>query len=275
MSAVFLVIDGYGRQARDDMDRAGTIRGGDNYAKAIRAVLPDCKIDIIFAADAGTRLDQNRVLETYTGAVWTGSSLMVDQDDPQITRQIELMRELYAKGVATFGSCWGLQIACIAAGGTVRRAPSGSEFGVARKIKLTSAGRGHPIFVGKGDVFDAFCIHRDHVDQMPPGSVVLASNRHSYVQAAEIIHGKGRFCGVQYHPEFDCEYMAKLTRRRQDNLVAEGFFNDVAEAGSWADRLMRLHKDPNSSADCFALGLDEDVLDRNLRFLEFRNWAGQ
>ncbi len=62
-------------------------------------------------------------LESYDGVAFTGSSLDVFDDIPEVTRQIELARAVFATGTPLFGSCWGLQVMSVAAGGTVCRNP--------------------------------------------------------------------------------------------------------------------------------------------------------
>ena len=58
-------------------------------------------------------------------------------------------------------------MAVVAAGGTVRANPRGREMGIARKIALTPEGRGHPLYAGKGSVFDAFISHVDEITHLP------------------------------------------------------------------------------------------------------------
>ena len=48
-----------------------------------------------------------------------------------------------------FGSCWGLQIAAVAAEGDVQRNPLGREVGIARRILPTDPGRSHPMLEGR------------------------------------------------------------------------------------------------------------------------------
>ena len=69
----------------------------------------------------------------------------------------------------SFGSCFAAQLVAVAAGGSVRANPKGREFGLARKIELSAAGRAHPLFAGKPAVFDAYTSHGDEVDTLPPG----------------------------------------------------------------------------------------------------------
>ena len=65
---------------------------------------------------------------------------------------------------------WGLQVVVTAAGGSVRKNPKGREIGFGRGIRLTEAGRKHPMYIGKLDVFNAPTVHLDEVDMLPPGS---------------------------------------------------------------------------------------------------------
>jgi len=80
-----------------------------------------------------------------------------------VTKQIELTHQCFDKQVPCFGSCWGLQIIAQAAGAKVELNPRGREYGIGRKISLTSEGRAHAMFEGKKSTFDAFISHSDEV----------------------------------------------------------------------------------------------------------------
>src|SRR5262249_58046625 len=95
---------------------------------------------------------------------------------PEIQRQIDLVRTVLAAGTPVFGSCWGLQLLMVAAGGSVRRNPKGREVGFGRAIRLTTAGREHPMFAGKGDSFEAVTVHLDEVETLAPGTSALPLN---------------------------------------------------------------------------------------------------
>lgn len=172
-----------------------------------------------------------------------------------------------------FGSCWALQIAVVAAGGVVRKHPVGRELGIARKIRLTEEGLRHPMFQGKGPVFEAVCIHQDEVETLPVDSTLLASNDHSIVQAAEIRHGRGSFWGVQYHPEYDLHEIGHICLRYKEPLTEQGWFESTAAAEDFAAKLDALHAAPEDRKDLrWQLGIDTDVLDAAVRLREIRNW---
>ena len=113
----------------------------------------------------------------------TGSALNIYNGGAPVTRQIELVKAVFAAGVPFFGSCWGLQVAVTAAGGEVRANPRGREFGFGRRILLSDAGREHPLFAGKPAVFEAPTVHRDEIASLPAGAATLAVNDFG-VQAA-------------------------------------------------------------------------------------------
>lgn len=276
-----LVVEGNTREARErliaDRDGKGGCReSGPGYADTLRALCPQATVTILRPTD-GEHLPRGVGLGDFDGIAWTGSALNVYDDTPHtpvpaIRSQVELMREALAAGAAVFGSCWGLQVAAVATGGSVRRNPRGREFGIARGITLTQAGLTHPMYRGKGPVFQATAIHLDEVDTLPPGALVLASNAMSRVQAAEIPWSGGTVWAVQYHPEFDLAEIGAYGRCYSASLAAEGFFADAAAADAWATDC-RLAQDNAGRRDvAWWLGVDAAVLDPAQRLRELANW---
>jgi GMP synthase (glutamine-hydrolysing) len=171
-----------------------------------------------------------------------------------------------------FGSCWGLQIAVMAAGGEVEYNPRGREVGIARKIVPNEAGRAHPIFSLKNSAFDAPCIHYDEVTRLPDSAVLLASNAHSKVQAALIPVGQSTVWAVQYHPEFDLEQLLQLYRLYGENMVKEDFFASEEAMADYTGKLERLIADPADMGLRWQLGIDQDILDDRIRNGEIIAW---
>ena len=95
----------------------------------------------------------------------------------------------------------------------MRKNPKGREIGFGRGIRLTEAGRKHPMYVGKPEVFNAPTVHLDEVETLPPGTTVLATNAVSDVQSAEIRVNGAVAWGVQYHPEYPLREIAAIVRR--------------------------------------------------------------
>ncbi len=272
MSVKFLVVDGYNREAREELAAGGAARAGDLYERMLKRCLPGAGVDILFPSDPGAKLPAGAALEQYDGIAWTGCSLTVYEDDPRVGAQIELAKAAFRARRPSFGSCWAAQIAVAAAGGIVRANPRGREMGIARKIGLTPEGRGHPLYEGKASVFDAFISHVDEITHLPAGSVLLASNAFTHVQAVAVTHQGGQFWGLQYHPEYDLHEMARLTWCRIAKLVSLGFFRDREAAERFVGLLETLHQDPGRKDIAWLLGIDEDVMNEDVRCAEVRNW---
>jgi GMP synthase (glutamine-hydrolysing) len=188
-----------------------------------------------------------------------------------VTRQIELAKAVFAAGVPFFGSCWGLQVAVTAAGGEVRANPRGREFGFARRVLLSDAGREHRLFAGKPAVFEAPTIHRDEIASLPAAAEILAVNDFG-IQAASFTHGHGSFWGVQYHPEYDYVDIAAAAERYGETLVTEGMFRDAAALAAFAADLRALQANPSDTALLWKHGLGHAMRSETLRLLELRNW---
>jgi GMP synthase (glutamine-hydrolysing) len=268
-----LIVDGNTRDQREAHAAGyGGLSPAEAYSQEIVAIAPNAITDICLPADEGANLPDGAGLGAYDGIFLTGSSLHIYKAEPAVTRQIALMRAIYASGTPCFGSCWGIQVGAVAAGGTVVANPKGREIGVARRITLTEAGRTHPLLAGRPLAFDAPAIHLDTIAVPPPGTTVLASNAYSMVHAAEIAHEGGVFWGVQYHPEFPLRQVASILRRMTPLIVAEGFRRDEIEAGRWLTEIEALDADPARHDLAWAHGLDEEVLDETRRVTEIRNF---
>ncbi len=271
----FLVVDGYLKASRDELVAGGASMAGDLYAAMLRRFVPGAHVDTVFPADDAAGLPAGAELAAYDGIAWTGCSLTVFEDDPRVRSQIDFCRAAFTAGVPSFGSCWALQIAVVAAGGLCAANPRGREMGIAHKIQLTPEGRGHPLYAGKPSVFDAFISHVDEVTHWPSTAVLLASNQFTHVQAAAVTFESGTFWGLQYHPEYDLHEMARLMYCRRAKLTELGFFRDEDQALTHIDALETLHADPVREDLAWALGVDDDILRPEIRQCEVGNWISQ
>jgi GMP synthase (glutamine-hydrolysing) len=251
---------------------AGGIEASQGYSNLLRELLPGAIVDIAYPADTAAILPEGQALEGYDGVAITGSGLHVYNGGSEVTRQIELVRAVMEAGTPVFGSCWGLQVITTAAGGTVRRNPQGREIGFGRGIRLTEAGRKHPMYIGKMDVFNAPTVHLDEVVTLAPNMTVLASNSMSTVQSAEIKTAGASAWGVQYHPEYPLREVATIVRRIGPRLIEEGFFLNTADIASFAEDLDALAKDPGNKRLAWRHGISKNVLDKKLRVSEVANW---
>jgi GMP synthase (glutamine-hydrolysing) len=267
-----LVVDGYTKAGRSELAAGGASLAGDLYAAMLKRAAPGARVDVLFPADPDGELPKGTALADYDGIAWTGSSLTVYEDRPEVRRQVDFARAAFHERVPSFGSCWAAQVAVVAAGGLVAANPGGREMGIARKIALTAEGRGHPLYAGKASVFDAFISHVDEVTHLPAGAVPLAGNAFTRVQALAVTCAGGQFWALQYHPEYDLHEMARLTFCRADKLVGLGFFADREAALAYVGLLEVLHQDPERRDLAWLLGIDDDVMNEDVRCAEVRNW---
>jgi len=272
MALRFLVVEGNTRGARQAHKDVYGRTLSESYAEVIHKIEQDAVCDIAFPTDEGANLPDAAGLESYDGIVLTGSHLNIYDRTPDILSQIDLMRAIYASRTPSFGSCWGLQVAAVAADGDVQQNPLGREVGIARRITATEAGRGHPLLDGRPSAYDAPAIHLDMVTAVPEDCRVLASNALSPVQAAEIRRDGGTFWGVQYHPEFSLGELAAILSRRTDMLVREGFCRTPEEALAYAEDLAALDKDAARFDLAWRHGIDAEVLEPQRRTREIRNF---
>lgn len=267
-----LILESEPPQAREARRESVGRSSGETYRDILRALDPSAACDVVKPADPGAHLPDGEALEGYDAVFLTGSPLHLYEDTPQTARQVALMRAVFASGTPAFGSCAGLQVATVAAGGTVRRSAHGREAAFARRIARTESGRTHPLLDGRPDVYDAPSIHTDEVETLPEGAMLLAGNRVTQVQAAEIRYSDGVFWGVQYHPELGLDEIAGALRRQAKDLVEEGFGASEAEIEVQAVLIERLHATPRAKDLAWRLGLDEQVTEGGQRSRELANF---
>ena len=243
------------------------------YRDMLLTYLPDAEYDIWLSSDPGVRTPTDNDLKGYAGILWPGCNLTVYKfDDPRVVGHLELAKRAYEIGVPAFGTCWGIQVAVVAAGGEVGPNPKGREMGIGRKMRLTEAGRTHAMYVGKPVVFDGFVSHDDEVKKLPPGATLLANNDFSEVHSVSVTHGRGTFWGLQYHPEYDVHEMARLIVAREERLVKYGFFEGHDDLVAFVDKLEALHSQPDRKPVRWQLGIDDTILSAPVRQCEFINW---
>ena len=76
----------------------------------------------------------------------------------------------------------------------------------------------------------------------------------------------------RYHPEYDVGYYAKLIAAREERMTGMGFFRGPEDFNSYVDDLLALHDDNDRKDLAWRYGIDEDLLDVDIRQAEARNW---
>ena len=272
----FLIIDGYPKQSRDDLQTAGMKLAWELYTDMLLQHLKESVYDILLPSDPGVDMPSEKDLYNYAGIIWTGCNLTIyDSDNPNVTSQIDLAKNAFKVGVPSFGSCWGIQMAAFAAGGQVEPNPKGREMSMGRKIHLTPEAYNHPMFEGKPRVFEGFVSHDDMVTELPPGGVLLASNSFANVQALAVTHKNGTFWATQYHPEYNLHEMARLIVAREKKLIKAGFFRSHEDMMNLVERMETLAREPDRKDLRWQLAIDDDVLSDEIRQCEFVNWLNK
>lgn len=264
-----LVVDGYDPAGLAFLKAAGATQAGVLYKDMLTDLRPHVQIDI---AEISHPTPSDIDIAAYDGVCWTGSNLFFSESNHIVQRHIDLCRNFFEAGIPQFGSCWAAQLAAKTAGGDVQLNPKGREFGVARKIVLTEAGRLHPMFKGKTSAFDSFTSHADIVSKLPESASLLAGNAFSAVQAVDVKHANGEFWAVQYHPEYDCAEIAGLAEGRRAALIQQGTFLNEATALEYVIEMRALSADPLRADLAWKYGIDQDLQDADIRTLEVNNW---
>jgi GMP synthase (glutamine-hydrolysing) len=242
------------------------------FAAAVQLHHPDSRCTPLNIAD-GEALPLGTALADFDGVMLPGSPLHIYDRTSSVTRQIDFARATFAAGVPVWGSCWGLQLATVALGGSVRRNPRGRELPIARAITVTEAGRAHPLLASRPTVFDALCSHPDEIETLPPNSQVLAANELSPIQAiATKTPCGGSFLGTQYYPEHTLVVSAALIEMRATELVEEGFSTERSEIVAIAADYRTLATEPTHRDLIWRYGIASEIMDPIRRTTEIGNW---
>jgi GMP synthase (glutamine-hydrolysing) len=144
-----------------------------------------------------------------------------------LERTLDCMREIYQLAKPTFASCWGFQAMARAMGGNCVNDLPNAEVGTI-ELQLTDAGREDPLFGQLPPTFSGQAGHEDHVVELPPDAVLLASSARVREQAFRFA-GRPIYC-TQFHPELDLtglmervvaypEYVARIARISYDDFI--------------------------------------------------------
>jgi GMP synthase (glutamine-hydrolysing) len=269
----FCIVNCYPKASRENFDLSDVGHPHDLFRDFLRREAPNASSEIVYVADPNFQLPPGSDISDFDGFIWTGSDLTVYHlNDPRVAGQIDFSRKLMNSGAASFGSCWGIQMASLVGGGEVAVNPRGREWGIARNIKVSDAGQHSAMLAGKPTEFDAFIMHLDEVTMLPEDTACLAGNPHTRIQAAQIENGEASFWSTQYHPEYNLHEMGRLIAARAEALVREGHFPDEEAVAAYAFDMKALHANPDSAELRDRLQVGDDILDPKIREVELRNW---
>lgn len=263
----FLIAESEPPETRERRRETAGCSSGESFEATLDRLAPGVQIDRTQPVDG----DGHQRLDGYDAIFLTGSPIHLYRETAETRRVVEFMRAAFRTGVPAFGSCAGLQIATVAAGGSVAPMGDRREAGFARCITRVD-GVDHPLLAGRPAAWDAPAVHTDDVERLPDGALLLALNGTSPVQAAEIRHAGGVFWGVQYHPEINLSEVAAALRRQVGDLKEHGLVRDDSVLEAYAADLERLHNDPARRDLAWRAGLSEEVTDPARRTRELANF---
>ncbi len=192
--------------------------------QAIRRWLPKNTQVVSYFIDTEESLPDNLTDQDFSHVIHSGSSLSITKLAPFTEKAEEYIRYCYQNRVAQMGICYGHQLICQALVGeqAVRSSPNGMEAGW-KKVQLTTAGAKA---FGVMEYERVWQHHFDEVITPPEGSLLLATNIHSEIQA--FVNIDRRLLGTQFHPEFDRETGNKIFEQDKALLRKYGFdYNEI------------------------------------------------
>ena len=265
-----LIVDGNEKKASDKYKDSNMLTQYEIYKNVIEKLSNfDLNITTIHPACLDKYMPKGLSLDDFDGIIWTGSVLNIYDYTPSINRQIELAKELFTKKNKIFGSCWGLQVLATAAGGAVRKNPKGLEAVIASDLTLNEKGVNHKMYRNKPKKFDAFCWHFDEVESLPNNSVILSSNTMSKVQSFSFFYENSEIWAVQYHPEFNPNWISGLMNQRKSLLLEERVFNSIEKFEQLFLYLSDIKKHYHLKN---MLSISDTLISDKIHTIELSNW---
>jgi GMP synthase (glutamine-hydrolysing) len=145
------------------------------------------------------------------GWLITGSKHGVYENHPWIAPLEQLVRDIYAAKQPLVGVCFGHQLIAQALGGKVEKFKNGWAVG-------------HQSYEMDGDDMPANAWHQDQVTDLPSDARVVASN--DFCENAALLYGDQAFT-VQWHPEFEAEFVDGLLKHRAPGVVPGPLIKDA------------------------------------------------
>jgi len=182
-------------QIRDADDPIGPQEVG-CFARAI-----GCQSEQITPLDLLSRVPSETDLGEVDAVLIGGSGdYSAASESPWLEEVLAGLRTIHQLGKPTFASCWGFQAFARALGGRCIHDPARAELGTL-ELQLTEEGLRDPLFGDLGPNFLGQAGHEDHVVELPPTAVLLASTDLVTNQAFKFSDAP-IYC-TQFHPELD------------------------------------------------------------------------
>ncbi len=190
----------------------------------------------------------------YSGLVYMGGPMSVNDDLPWIAPALELARDAVRKDVPLLGHCLGGQLMAKALGGVVgRNAVKEIGWGEVRIADNEVARE----WVGEVQSFEAFHWHGETF-RIPPGGTRVMENAHCANQAFALGKHFGMQCHVEMTRELIESWLESGAREIAESCSSPGV-QDPAEIRRDMDaRLARLNEIANRIYERWLKGLSRD-----------------
>ncbi|MFD5868641.1 glutamine amidotransferase [Corynebacterium sp. NPDC060344] len=195
---------------------------------------------------------RNLDLSRYGGVIVGGGPFNAsDESKPAVQLEVEawfddLLTEVLDTGFPFFGACYGIGLLGTVGRGRVSR-KHGEEAAVV-EISLTDDGAADPVLDGLSGSFHAMVGHKEAIEELPAGAVLLATGASCPVQMFRL--GPNAYA-TQFHPELDADAFEQRLRiyadhgyyqpGGNDRAVADARRFDVARSARVLHNFARLH----------------------------------
>jgi GMP synthase-like glutamine amidotransferase len=203
----------------------------------------------LIAVDKGVRVPRDA--REFSGLVFMGGPMSVNDDLPWIAKAVELIREAVRKDVPALGHCLGGQLIAKAFGGEVTRSRV-KEIGWGEvRVEDNSVARE---WFGDLAAFESFHWHGETFS-IPPGATRVASNAHCANQAFALGRHFGMQCHVEMTEELVRAWLRGGAREIERSAASPGVQKPAQVEKDLAVRLERLHRVADRIYDRWTEGL--------------------
>lgn len=203
----------------------------------------------LFAVDEGNKLPRDP--RRFSGLVFMGGPMSVNDDLPWIAPALELVREAVRKDVPVLGHCLGGQLMSKAFGGVVRANPV-REIGWG-EVRVSDNEVARDWF-GAAPAFESFHWHGETFS-IPPGATRVLENAHCANQAFAIGRHLGLQCHVEMTEDLIRSWLAGGADEIRDHASSPGVQQPKDVEKRIAERVAALHQVADRIYDRWTEGL--------------------
>ena len=217
-------------------------KDGEKFTRLIQSVRPAWQVTSYSVKDGVFPTG----ITAYDGVMISGSPASVHDTDTWVGQLLDLIRDIYAKGIPIFGACFGHQAIAMALGGRVGPNPNGWVFGLTHAdiVHKTSWMQDLPATLKQ------YGAHIEQVLEMPKSAVVILANNTCPVAG---FHIGNTVYTTQNHPEMTPEFMAALVAEYAPKLpadlaaTAKASLADNADTSVYANSIARFFENAIAS----------------------------